>query len=111
MSNAIAEFRIVDHGVDHEQFFQGHSTVFTDYTDSATGCGASAREAAQDAAEQLACAGFDLPAALFVDIDALSADVDVPEFDDDAEQSFGAMSEPSCAWHYVSIDVRRFVID
>ena len=100
MPQAIAEFRIVDHGLEHEQYFQGHGVSFTRYTDCATGCGASAREAGNDALEQLACAGFAIPPALEAEVLALSDRVDsLDDCDDD---------DAACErWHYVSIDVRR----
>ena len=39
---------------DHNQYYQGHSTVFTDYTHSGQGVGETLREAFEDALEQLA---------------------------------------------------------
>ncbi len=50
----IAEWNVVDHGVEHAQYFQGHGTASTDWTHTATGCGSDTREALDDALEQLA---------------------------------------------------------
>lgn len=55
----IAAWEILNHGMEHEQYFQGCGVSHTDYTDIATGIGDNAREAYDDALEQLACAGWD----------------------------------------------------
>lgn len=60
----VPEFRIVDHGVEHAQYFQGHGTSFTKWDESITGHGMSPKEAIDDALEQLAGAGIKLPANL-----------------------------------------------
>ncbi len=59
MSKRIGAFEIIDHGVDHSQYFQGCGTSGTSYTDVATGIGHTPREALEDALEQLASAGWD----------------------------------------------------
>ncbi len=45
MSKPIAEFEIVDHGIEHEQYFQGCGVSLTEFTDVATGIGNDAEEA------------------------------------------------------------------
>lgn len=55
----IRAYEIVDHGVDHAQYFQGCGVAFTDYELCVTGAGDNAREAYDDACEQLAQMGYD----------------------------------------------------
>lgn len=50
----IKSVRLVNHGVEHEQYFQGHGTAFTEYDTCATGIGDSELEAYEDSLEQLA---------------------------------------------------------
>lgn len=50
----IVEFEIVDHGIEHEQYFQGCGLSHSEFTDIATGIGDNPREAIDDALEQLA---------------------------------------------------------
>lgn len=52
----IAAFEIVDHGIDHAQYFQGCGVSFTEFDNVQTGCGTNAREAFDDALEQIAMA-------------------------------------------------------
>lgn len=56
----IKAFEIVDHGVDHAQYFQGCGVAFTDFDFVTTGAGENAREAFEDAVEQLACCDWDV---------------------------------------------------
>ena len=51
---AITAFEVLDHGVEHEQYFQGCGVGCTEYTDVATGIGDSFAEAVDDALEGLA---------------------------------------------------------
>lgn len=55
----ITDFRI-SWTADHEQFYPGHSLVFTDYTHSGQGYGETLREAFEDALDQLAEHDIDL---------------------------------------------------
>lgn len=55
----IADFELRDHGIEHEQYFQGCGTALTGYEDCATGCGDNPREAVDDALECLAQIGWD----------------------------------------------------
>lgn len=50
----IEAFEIVDHGFESAQYFQGCGTAFTEFKDVATGTGDTAREALEDALENLA---------------------------------------------------------
>ena len=62
MDRMIESFELVDHGIQHEQYFQGCGVSCTEYTDIATGMGDNPREAIDDALEQLACNGWDVDA-------------------------------------------------
>jgi hypothetical protein len=53
-------FEIVDHGVDHEQYFPGCGVACTEFISVATGIGDSAHEAMEDALEQLAMMDWDV---------------------------------------------------
>jgi hypothetical protein len=53
-------FEIVNHGIQHSQYFQGCGTTFTDYTDVATGIGDDYNEALNDALENLAQMGWNV---------------------------------------------------
>lgn len=50
----IEEYEIVDHGIEHEQYFQGCGTAFSKFDDVYTGIGNSLKDALNDAAEQTA---------------------------------------------------------
>lgn len=54
---AIGEFEILDHGIDHSQYFQGCGISYTRFNNVVTGCGSNAKEAFDDAMEQIASAG------------------------------------------------------
>ena len=56
---SIDKFEIVDHGIEHPQYFQGCGVAFTDFEDVATGIGDNPAEATDDCLEQVAQAGFD----------------------------------------------------
>lgn len=56
---AIAAFELVDHGIEHESYFQGCGVAFTEYETCATGMGDNPAEAIDDALEQLACMGWE----------------------------------------------------
>lgn len=75
----IIAYELVDHGIEHEQYFQGCGLSFTPYTDVVTGIGSSLREALEDAAEQLATQGFDLPPTLDDEIQQVSGAVQTDE--------------------------------
>ena len=48
------KFEIVNHGYDHSQYFQGCGCSYTEYDSVVTGAGMNAREAYDDALEQIA---------------------------------------------------------
>lgn len=56
----ITDFELVDHGIEHEQYFQGCGTAFTSYAECYTGCGDNPAEAVDDCLEQIACCGVDV---------------------------------------------------
>lgn len=56
----IAEFEVIDHGIEHAQYFQGCGTSYTKFANVVTGCGESAAEAWDDALECIAMDGFDV---------------------------------------------------
>jgi pyruvate/2-oxoacid:ferredoxin oxidoreductase beta subunit len=53
-------WRVINHGVEHSQYFQGCGTAFTEFTDCVTGIGDNPKEAMEDALEQLASGGWDV---------------------------------------------------
>lgn len=57
----ITEFEVRYHGIGHEQYFQGCSVSFTQWDECYTGCGATASEALDDALEQMAYTGLEIP--------------------------------------------------
>ena len=56
----IGAFKILDHGVEHSQYFQGCGISHTPFTDVATGIGDTPGEALDDALEQLAQSDWDV---------------------------------------------------
>jgi hypothetical protein len=48
------EYELIDHGIEHAQYFQGCGTAFTSFDNVVTGCGSNAAEAIDDALEALA---------------------------------------------------------
>ncbi len=71
----ILEYEIVDHGVEHEQYFQGCGVVFTKFDDVATGLGNSPREALENALEDLIQCGYEISEDLENEV-KVSSDVD-----------------------------------
>ena len=51
---SIKKFELIDHGIEHEQYFRGCGLSFTEYDAIATGCGNNPAEAIDDALEGLA---------------------------------------------------------
>jgi hypothetical protein len=51
------DFQLLDHGIDHAQYFQGCGVAFTDYRVCFTGCGSNCAEAVEDCLEQIAMDG------------------------------------------------------
>ncbi len=50
----ITSFQVVDHGIEHAQYFQGCGVAFTEYDECVTGCGDNFAEAINDALESMA---------------------------------------------------------
>ena len=50
----LTQFEILDHGVDHAQYFQGCGVSYTKFDECVTGCGQDAKEAIEDALESMA---------------------------------------------------------
>ena len=48
----LISYEILDHGMDHSQYFQGCGTAFTNFTHVWTGVGNSSKEAYNDALDQ-----------------------------------------------------------
>ena len=90
----LGDWQWIDHGIEHEQYFQGCGVSFTEFTDCYTGIGASAQEAADDAAEQAAMSGWNVDC-LENDISQHNAAVYVKEDEYDL-------------WYYVSLRVREY---
>lgn len=53
----ITDFEIVDHGIDHNQYFQGCGTWGSAFAHVVTGCGNNPAEAYDDACEQITSGG------------------------------------------------------
>ena len=85
----IIEYQIIDHGVEHEQYFQGYGISFTRFEDIATGIGDSPKNALEDALDQLATGGWDTD----VINDEFS---DIPTIEENQDEMH----------HYVSVRVR-----
>lgn len=105
MTKKITAYEVVDHGIDHCQYFPGCSAVFTEYADCAVGAGCNPAEALSEALEMLAN-----------DYDA-NSNADLNEEMAEAEREFGARDliaeycgedyDGECElYYYVSIRVR-----
>lgn len=56
----VTAFELIDHGIEHSQYFQGCGISFTSFDDVATGIGDNPAEAIEDALESLAQQGWDV---------------------------------------------------
>ena len=56
----IGEFELIDHGIEHSQYFQGCGVAFTRFANVVTGIGDNPAEAIDDCLEQMAMSGFDV---------------------------------------------------
>ncbi len=54
VTTKIKDFEVLDHGIEHSQYFQGCGVVFTKYEECVTGCGDDFAEAIDDALESIA---------------------------------------------------------
>ena len=68
MTKRAIEYEIINHGPEHSDYFQGCGTSFTDFDEVATGIGNNAKQAYEDAVEQL----------YTMDIDSASLDKIIP---------------------------------
>jgi hypothetical protein len=55
----VAEYELVDHGIDGAQYFQGCGVCYTKFDHVATGCGSNFAEAIDDVLDSIAQDGFD----------------------------------------------------
>lgn len=60
MGKKIGEFQLVNHGIEHSQFFQGCGVSFTPFDNVATGIGDNPAEAIDDCLEQMAMNGWEV---------------------------------------------------
>ncbi len=54
------KYQLINHGIDHSQYFQGCGVSFTSFEDCATGCGDNFAEALDDCLESIAQNDSDL---------------------------------------------------
>jgi len=119
MKKQVTEFS-VECEADHEQYWQGHSTLFTRYIECATGCGSTLREALGDALDGLAQQDIEITAeqeqAITAELKSQLAkgytlDDDIVSIYCPMQGEHGDDDDPDCAvcageWYfYVSIDV------
>ncbi len=57
---SISSFEIIDHGIDHAQYFQGCGVSFTEFEYVVTGYGQNAKEAFSDALDQIVNQDFEI---------------------------------------------------
>jgi hypothetical protein len=89
----IKAYEVIDHGIDHSSYFPGCGTSFTPFDMCVTGAGMDAKEAYEDAVEQLACIGYNVDKLPNLPKDLRASKDEVP---DDAEETY----------YYVSIQVK-----
>ena len=101
MNRTPTGWRVVDHGMDHPQYFQGHGVAFTKFEDCATGIGSTKLEAFEDAIDSLAQNGWDVESINASDL--AETDLHVHELCELANTS----DEQECEmmW-FVSVDVK-----
>ncbi len=90
----IKSFEIINHGVEHSQYFQGCGLSHTAFEDIATGCGDSAKDALDDALDSLAENDWDVSSVK----NELSDECKYPKVEDGSE-------ELNDVYHYVSVRV------
>lgn len=106
MAKVIGEFELVDHGIDHAQYFQGCGTAHTNFTEVVTGAGSNAQEAIDDVLDQVGSSEWDvtgLEERLLEDagLDEWPTSPDVNDgHEEDDEQD---EDEPSEMYYYVSL--------
>lgn len=75
----LIDWQVINHGIEHSQYFQGCGVSFTKYDFCVTGIGMTASEAREDCYEQLAQMGFAIPEELEDDALAETGNYSVPE--------------------------------
>jgi hypothetical protein len=65
----IAEYEIDTHGISYPDYFQGAGVSFTRFEEIATGCGETERDALNDALEQIATCGVEIPSEMESDLE------------------------------------------
>ena len=100
----IKSFEIINHGVEHSQYFQGCGIAFTKYEDIATGCGDNAKAALEDALESLAQNEWDTKKIK----NELSEESQIPKVEDSEN---GEWNESNDVYHYVSVRVSSVKIE
>ena len=98
MKKLIAKYEIIDHGVNHSQYFSGCGISYTAFNDIATGIGDNPNEALQDALESLAQNDWDVSTIT----EELSKISEIAKVEDDED---GELSEDNDCYHYVSVRV------
>lgn len=58
-NDTIGRFELIDHGIEHSQYFQGCGVAFTGFANVVTGIGDTPADAIDDCLEQMAQAGFE----------------------------------------------------
>lgn len=103
------KYEIIDHGVHHNQFFQGQGVHGTAFNKAYTGTGTSAHDAALDAYEQITydTNDDDMLEDLASDIDEISNDVTVCSDCDMRKEEENFSADDACQYcelfHHVSI--------
>lgn len=93
------EFAIIDHGRQHSDYFQGCGVCGTQFDNVATGVGNDAREALEDALEQIASNWDDIDTELL----QIAILAEYPDFNDRSKVAASAVDSDSDALYHVSI--------
>ena len=96
----ITDYELLDHGIDHAQYFQGCGTAFTKFDHVVTGCGSNFAEALDDALDIVAQDGFDADELDF----RMRIDEDLQEWPTEPNtDKYHEENEDSEMYYYVSI--------
>jgi hypothetical protein len=101
MKTTITEYEIETHGIDYPDYFQGAGTSFTRFSEIATGCGDTEKEALDDALEQMAMCGVTISPEL--EADAEKADDKECASERNEEDGELAEDQGESAYWYVSV--------
>jgi len=72
MKEKVTDYELLDCGIEHSQYFQGVGTAFSKFDYAYVGVGDDYGEAINDALEQAACSGHEVP----ITDEELQADID-----------------------------------